>query len=73
MDKIKVNEEIATALGFSKSNYSLTREQWIYPEKYSFLQVEVPANSIPDFIGIIDKYIENVKHGIPKQFLFEGE
>jgi len=59
MTRTEANKRIAKVLGFRihdpGEGYIPT---WIYPNKYYHLQAVSPALNIPDFVGMIDKYIE---------------
>lgn len=74
MKKSKVNATIAKYFGFEESKgkkYKLHgKNQWTYPQDFPLHQGGMPNTSIPDFVQILEDYLELVKkhdYGCPRE------
>ena len=76
----EINESIAKLLGFKKLTAKKYRvgffrnmAQWVYPANFQDCQYGTPENKIPDFLYMIETYINFVQNNtlVPKEHEIE--
>ena len=77
MNNKEKNEEIAKLLGFEKKTFSRGSlkdvEYWVYPKEFRVMRAQEPEYHVPDFLKIIEEYIEikeKLNYSYPRMYNF---